>query len=195
MPNTRKIKEAKNIFATFGTLQGMAAPYLVRAVGETAFRQGDKAMTNMFASKLQHSLLTGALAMGALMSPSLVLAQGTTVLVNVPFAFENGSQHFPAGTYRIDLTSPHLMSLHGTTTNAAGFTIMFPEPRSKPLDRGKVVFHRYGDHLYIREVWVAGDTRSYECVTSSAEKRDKQLLIAKNSTLPSNVEVAVTTRP
>jgi len=50
-----------------------------------------------------------------------------------------------------------------------------------------------GDHLYVREVWMAGDTTGYECPTSSAEKRDQQLQIAKNSTLPSNVELAANT--
>jgi len=193
MPNRKKIKEVKNTFVAFGTLQGMAAPYLVRAVGKTAFQQGDKAMTNIFVSNLQRSLLSGVLAMGALVSPSHVFAQGTTVLVDVPFAFQNGSQHFPAGTYRIDLKAPHVMRLQGMSNNANGFAIMNSAQRSKALDKGKVVFHRYGDHLYVRKVWMAGDTTGYECPTSSAEKRDQQLQIAKNSTLPSNVELAANT--
>jgi hypothetical protein len=168
-----------------------AAPYLVRAVRKTAFRQGDKAMTNTTFSKLQSSLFIGVLAIGAFASASPAVAQGPAVQVTVPFAFQNGSQHLPAGTYRIDLNSEHVMILRGTAANAAGVAMTLPEQRSKEIAKGKVVFQRYGDHYYIHEVWLPNSTEGRECVASRAEKRDKQLQLAQNTTAPSNVEVAL----
>ena len=149
-------------------------------------------MKNTFTSKLQSTLLIGVLATGVLASASHAVAQGTAMKVTVPFAFQNGAQLLPAGTYRIDLNTEHLMILHGTVSNAAGIAMTFPEQRSKASATGKVVFHRYGDHYYIREVWIAGSTEGRECVMSHAEKREKQRLVAENST-PSNVEIAMNT--
>jgi hypothetical protein len=148
-------------------------------------------MTNVSVSKLHSSLLMGVLSIGALASASHAVAQGTTVNVDVPFAFQNGSQHLPAGTYRIDLDSEHLMILRGATPDAAGFAMTNPEQRSSSIDKGKVVFHRYGDHYYLRAVWIPGNDIGRKCVMSSAEKREKQLQFARNSTTPSNVEIAL----
>jgi hypothetical protein len=148
-------------------------------------------MKNVSISKLHSSLLMGVLAIGALASASHAVAQGTAVKVDVPFAFQNGSQHLPAGTYRIDLNSEHLMILRGATPDAAGFAMTNPEQRSSSIDKGKVVFHRYGGHYYLRAVWIPGSEIGRKCVMSSAEKREKQLQFAQNSTMPSNVEVAL----
>jgi hypothetical protein len=148
-------------------------------------------MTNTTFSKLQSSLFIGVLAIGAFASASPAVAQEPAVQVTVPFAFHNGSQLLPAGTYRIDLNSEHVMILRGTDANAAGVAMTLPEQRSKEIARGKVVFDKYGDHYYIHEVWLPNSTEGRECVTSRAEKRDKELQLAQNITAPSNVEVAL----
>jgi hypothetical protein len=147
-------------------------------------------MTNIFGSKLQRSLLAGVFAIGALTSASHASAQ-EAVMVNVPFDFQNGSGHFPAGTYRIDLQPGHIMQLRATASNASGFSMAYPEQRLKAPETGKVVFQRYGNHVYIREVWIAGETTGYHCLTSRNEQHDRKLLIAKNSKAPSTVEVAL----
>jgi hypothetical protein len=190
MPSSDGHNCTKNNFTKFGTLWNAAALYLVRAVRKTAFRQGDKAMTNTTFSKLQSSLFIGVLAIGAFASASPAVAQEPAVQVTVPFAFQNGAQHLPAGTYRIDLSSEHVMILRGTAASAAGVAMTLPEQR-KESAKGKVVFQRYGDHYYIHEIWLPNSTEGRECVTSRAEKRDKQLQIAENSTASSNVELAL----
>jgi hypothetical protein len=153
--------------------------------------KGDKAMTNTFVSKFHRSLLAGVFAIGALASASHAVAQQTAAMVNVPFDFQSGSRHFPAGTYRIDLQLGHIMLLRGTASNASGFAMTYPEQRLKAPETGKVVFQRYGDHAYIREVWIAGETTGYRCPTSREEKHDQKLQIAMNSKAPSNAEVAL----
>jgi hypothetical protein len=149
-------------------------------------------MIDIFGSKLQRSLLAGVFAIGALASASHAVAQ-EAVMVDVPFDFQNGSGHFPAGTYRIDLRPGHTMQLRGTASNASGFSMAYPEQRLKAPEIGKVVFQKYGDHVYIREVWIAGETTGYRCPTSRQEEHDQKLLIAKNSKAPSTIEVALDT--
>jgi hypothetical protein len=148
-------------------------------------------MTNIFVSKLQRSLLAGIFAVGALASASHAVAQVTAVVVKVPFDFQNGSGHFPAGTYRIDLQPGHIMLLRNTVSSASAFAMAYPEQQSKASKTGKVVFQRYGDHAYIREVWIAGETTGYRCPTSREEEHDQKLQIAKSSNAPSNAEVAL----
>jgi hypothetical protein len=149
-------------------------------------------MTSTFASKLHSILLIGGLSIGALASASPAVAQELAVQVNVPFAFQNGSQHLPAGTYRIDLNSEHVILLRGTGGNA-GFAMTNPEQRAKALAKGTVVFRRYGDHTYLREIWMPESTVGRKCVTSRAEKKDKQLQIAQNNEGPTNIELALNT--
>jgi hypothetical protein len=115
------------------------------------------------------------------------------VQATVPFAFQNGSQHLPAGTYRIDLTSEHVVILRGTAPDAAGVAMTNPEQRAKAQAKGTVVFRRYGDHYYLREIWMPESTTGRKFVTSRAEQKEKQLQIGENSPAPSNVELALNT--
>jgi hypothetical protein len=150
-------------------------------------------MTNPFVSKLHSSLLTGVLAIGALTSATHAVAQELAAKVDVPFAFQNGSQHLPAGTYRIDLNSEHVIILRGTAPNAAGVAMTNPEQRAKVQAKGTVIFRRYGDHYFLHEIWMPESTTGRKFVTSRAEQKEKQLQIGEISTAPSNVELALNT--
>lgn len=145
-------------------------------------------MTHLSASAFRNSLLLCALAAGTFLTTSNAVAQEQAVVVQVPFAFENGSQHLPAGKYRIDLNSEPLMSLHGTVANSAGFAMTIPAITSKPSQRGKVVFHRYGNRYFLSEVWMAGESTGRVCVMS---RREKNLQIAQNAAAITNTELAL----
>jgi type IV secretory pathway protease TraF len=145
-------------------------------------------MTHLSVSTLRNSLLLCALAAGAFLTTSSAVAQEQAVVVQVPFAFENGTQHLPAGKYRIDLNSEPLMSLHGTVANSAGFAMTIPAITSKPSQRGKVVFHRYGNRYFLSEVWMAGESTGRVCVMS---RREKNLQIAQNAAAITNTELAL----
>lgn len=147
-------------------------------------------MTHVFISKLRSSLLLCALATGVLFSTSHAVAQGTKVQVQVPFAFQNGSQHLPAGKYTIEFQSEHLMILRGTAANSAGFAMTIPDQRMNPPEKGKVIFHKYGDQYFLSEVWVAGESISRHCAPSRAEKESQ---IAQNASAQTHVEVALNT--
>lgn len=144
-------------------------------------------MTHLVTSTLRSSLLLCALAAGAFLSTSVATAQEQAV-AHIPFAFENGSQHLPAGTYRIDLTSGSLMLLRGTVANSAGFATTIPKIAFNPPQTGKVVFHRYGDRYFISEVWFAGESTGHVFMQSRAEK---QLQIAKTAPAAGNPELAL----
>jgi hypothetical protein len=145
-------------------------------------------MTHLVTSTLRSSLLLSALAAGAFLSTSHAVAQEQAVVAQIPFAFQNGSQHLPAGKYRIDLTSEPLLLLRGTGAHSAGFVMTIPKIASKPPQRGKVVFHRYGDRYFLSEVWIGGESTGRICVQSRAEKH---LQIAQNAPAATNAELAL----
>lgn len=148
-------------------------------------------MKNSSIFNLRNTAVTCALALGSLAS-TVAHAQTQSVKVDVPFAFQSGSKTLPAGTYTIKLESDHIMLLHGTARGAINNEIINPEERTTPYAVGRVVFHKYGDHYYIREVWLAGDKTGHEC---AATKSEKELQMAKNTEAPSGTEVAINVQP
>jgi hypothetical protein len=136
-------------------------------------------------SKVQRSLLACALAATAMVSTSNAVAQSRELMVKVPFAFHNGSQHLPAGVYRVHIESDRLILLRGE--HSSGY-VMGNSQTSRTASRGKLVFRRYGSQYFLREVWADGSTTGFECIKS---KQEKEAQIAAANIAPSGREVAL----
>jgi hypothetical protein len=130
---------------------------------------------------------TCALTIGSLGSTEYASAQSGTPLaeVNIPSAFQTAIQTLPAGTYRIDRESGHLILLKGPAQ--AGFVDMHPAVKHRAADHGYLVFDRYGDKYFLRQIWTAGSTDGLECPKSRGEKESLQ---ATNKHAPGSTEVA-----
>jgi hypothetical protein len=148
-----------------------------------------------FTSILGPSLITCALTIGTLVSSAS--AQGTTAVaeVNIPFAFQTPTRTMPAGTYRIDSETTHLILLRGPG-RAAEFVVTQDSFRFHAADHGSVVFDRYGNQYFLRRIWKAGDTMGLECPKSRAEKEaEKGAQLAKNKQTPDLIELAFNSAP
>jgi hypothetical protein len=135
-------------------------------------------MSTVSISKLRSALLACTLAATAVASTSHAFAQGNTMQVNVPFAFHNGSQVLPAGIYRVEIQSSHLILLRGES--GSGFVMTNPETTSKISGPGKVVFNRYGNQYYISQFWPQGSETGQRSVKSRQEKETEQEELAEN---------------
>jgi hypothetical protein len=144
-------------------------------------------------SILGSSLIAGVLAIGSLASTQFASAQSPTPLaeVNIPFAFQTTNQSLPAGKYRIDLESNHLIRLQGPR-QAGGFVMSHNAMKTHASERGTVVFDRYGDKYYLRQIWTAGSIYGLECPKSRAEKES---MLAKNKQAPDSFELAFNSVP
>jgi hypothetical protein len=143
-------------------------------------------------SILSSSLVACALTIGTLASTQPASAQSTALAeVNIPFAFQTGTQTLPAGLYRIDSESSHLILLRGPG-QAAGFVEMHAAIKNRVPDHGYIVFDRYGSKYFLRQIWTAGNTDGLECSKSRAEKETLQ---ASNNQSPSTVELALNSVP
>jgi hypothetical protein len=129
-------------------------------------------------SKLRSALLACTLAATAVTSASHAFAQSKVMQVNVPFAFHNGSQLLPAGIYRVEIQSSHLILLRGQARS--GFVMTNPEATRKITGPGKVIFNRYGSQYYVSEFWPQGSETGHRSVKSSQEKQAEQRELAEN---------------
>jgi hypothetical protein len=111
--------------------------------------------------------------------------------VNIPFDFRMGNQTLPAGTYVIDREAAHVILLRGSN-GANGFVMTNEASRLHPSNHGTIVFARYGDKYFLRQIWQAGATTGLECPKGRAEK---SALVARNEPAATSVELAFNTDP
>jgi hypothetical protein len=140
-------------------------------------------------SKLRTHLLACTLGAVAMVSASQAFAQSNAMRVNVPFAFHNGSQRLPAGVYRVTIESTHLILLQGSSKS--GYVNTNPEI-GKPGEKGKLVFQRYGDQYFLREVWASGSDTGEKCIKSKLERETQ---IAQSRAAQPGAEVALNEQP
>jgi len=145
-----------------------------------------------FNSILSSSLIACALTIGSFASAPQALAQSSNLAeVTIPFTFQTDHETFAAGTYRIALESDHLVLLRGPG-KSYGMILMNNAVNVHPSDHGKLVFDRYGNKYFLRQIWTAGNTAGLECPKSRAEK---ETLAAENKQAPDSTEVAFNTVP
>jgi hypothetical protein len=153
--------------------------------------------TTRFTTILRSSLIACALTIGTLASTQTAAAQSgnAVALADIPFTFQSGNAHMPAGEYKVIRTSDHLILLRGPA-NTTDFVIVNDTASLTAPTKGKLVFHRYGDKYFLREIWTEGSTNGLQCPKSRAEKESqRETLNAQNQSAPSTIELAFEVAP
>jgi hypothetical protein len=147
-------------------------------------------MTTPSMSKIRAALVV---ALAVTFGSTVLQAQYQTLRtqVHVPFAFEVGLAHFAPGTYVLNDPQERILSVRGSSGKA--FAMDSLEITPSPAPESKVVFHRYGDRYFLREVWTKGKTDHLRCPESKAEHRVRVQQAATDASIatPTNVEIAV----
>ena len=99
--------------------------------------------------------LVMALGLSTALAPSPVLAQSGSAIANIPFAFEASGKVLTPGQYAVAerMTSGLFLFLNEQTGHS--IFVIGHAPNIGQADP-KLVFHRYGDHYYLSEVWIDG---------------------------------------
>jgi hypothetical protein len=146
-------------------------------------------MSTLQISKVS-AILLGIIFAGAPLSPaSHAQDLEGKVIVKVPFAFEDGTQHFSPGLYTISMDYQNIAMIRGESRGGFAMTV-FDEDR-QPSQTTKVVFRKYGDQYFLDEVWVAGDTTHTRFLPTKAERVE----MSANRTPPTSVVVAALEPP
>ena len=121
-------------------------------------------------------------------APSSLVSQAQfadeSVVVNVPFAFGDGSKNFAAGRYSIAMNEQKILAIRSDSNS--GFVMAWLEQDSHPAETSKVVFRKYGDQYFLSEIWIAGESSHTYRMPSKQEKRE----MAANKAAPTDVVVA-----
>jgi hypothetical protein len=112
-----------------------------------------------------------------------------TVDAKIPFNFNIGAQRFLAGQYDLKPLLQHTVLLrnqHGRgLTNVTTISVQSMEaPNSSVL-----VFHRYGEHYFLSQIWVAGNTVGREIPKSRSEIESAKVVGSAGELVALNVHL------
>ena len=98
-------------------------------------------------------------------------AQTARATANVPFEFVVGSKTLPAAQYTIsDMSGPQVVKISARKENASLFATTIPLSRNASDDKGKLVFHRYGNRYFLAEIWSPGERQGQKLKKSQEER-------------------------
>ena len=106
---------------------------------------------------------------------------------HIPFQFLMGDKVLPSGDYTVKIDTANksieLASWQGVAR--VYLTADAPYRAGAAEDTGKLVFHKYGKILVLREMWRSGARYGHELTTSQAERE-----IARQGSAYSTTEIA-----
>ena len=144
-------------------------------------------------SLLTPSALVVAFALNGFASAPRATAQTPMhIVADIPFSFRSGSEMMPAGKYDIKALSDHVLIVRNTTRTRSQIMLTNHAQTLKPSERGKLVFHRYGNKYFLYQVWSPGQSNGFELPKDHAEK---EAVRASNTPAPSTTELALNEPP
>ena len=130
---------------------------------------------------MKSSRLMIAVTLFVLVAPAL--AQTGTLRATLPFAFNVGQQLMPAGEYRVvvDSNSVRIAPMDGQGVDLGPSSYLSPGPSQDVSP--KLVFHRYGNHYFLAEVWTGDVNRGHKLMISSTEREYARATKAESTTV------------
>ena len=128
------------------------------------------------------------LALATLVTAGSAVAQEHAVKANVPFDFSVGSAHVPAGTYTISPAnerSSNTIMLRNDTGKVTILAMAYAD--GTQAKTGKLVFDKWGDRYFLREILCANADMNLKLPVSKAEKR----IASQEAVLPHDSQIFV----
>ena len=95
---------------------------------------------------------------------------GSPVKANIPFDFDAGSKHFPAGEYKVSAISPQgALAIVGRNSGSALVNSLQAQS-NRPSAATKLIFHQYGGSYFLYQIWVEGENSGRELPRTKVEK-------------------------
>jgi hypothetical protein len=88
----------------------------------------------------------------------------------IPFQFLMGDKVLPAGEYKVEIDRANMRIQLSSGEYSAGVFLTANTPHRAAADIGKLVFHKYGSVLVLREAWRSGANYGHELTASKAER-------------------------
>jgi hypothetical protein len=101
--------------------------------------------------------LTAIVAAAIIASAAAASAQTTDSTTNVPFAFTVGNKTLPRDVYRISRLPGHMDVVQIRGLRGGVIVMSQPEGPDRQDPSPRLVFHRYGDSYFLREIRMPGN--------------------------------------
>lgn len=133
------------------------------------------------------TLRSALVAFAVLFVATAAHAQTTKVAATIPFNFVAGDRAYPAGDYLFSNDGKVLRIANAEDDSADKMVLSQACETVKPSDKTKVVFRQMGSNYFLKEIWVAGETRGRELPKSKSEtqlaqnhENSESIIIAAN---------------
>lgn len=123
------------------------------------------------------------LIVGLAFVTAVVSVKGQTsdrIVCDIPFEFVVGEKTLPAGQYTAKRVTPGSRALLVAEKNAKSSIIRMTTDLEPKRDKAqaRMVFHRYGQHYFLAEVWRGGDSFGEKLQRSRQERAIERELAA-----------------
>jgi hypothetical protein len=136
-------------------------------------------------SKYRVSLLVAILAVLSLAPTAQAQTQEPIGRVKVPFAFDCGTEHYPAGTYDLRTMSNNVLLIRGYSHS--GFVMMRMD-MNMSTKTGKAVFSVSGDQYFLHEI---SSPKSTIHIVFKASKAQQRVKLTSNSIHQPDIQLAL----
>ena len=111
-------------------------------------------------------------------------------VANIPFDFVVGDKELPAGRYSTQgfNSTGETLRITGLDTTASAIRLSSTLQTMDDVNRGKLVFHRYGNQYFLADIWTAGSRTGRHLLKSSGEKAVEREVIGSNRRPSQNYE-------
>jgi hypothetical protein len=131
-------------------------------------------------------LTVSAVLVGMVVVTNLPLhAQTMALRVNIPFEFHAGEKTLPAGTYIVEKRGDALL-ISDRKGNAAGVIANAIKNKAYGLE-SMVVFNRYGNECFLKEVRWSDTSTARGVIETKAERRLANVIPAEPVKLAANI--------
>ncbi len=107
--------------------------------------------------------------LASMVSAGSASAQDNGVRATIPFDFTVGNKVLPSGTYTIKLEQANVVAIVNREKSVTVLSIGYADGH-RP-NTSKLVFNKYGDQYFLREILCASVDMNVELPTSKMEKR------------------------
>jgi len=141
---------------------------------------------------IRTSALASLVAFASLSQTAIAQGGQPSTKVNVPFAFDYGTQHFAAGVYTVSMRDKNILTLSSGNRSAWAMIQAGYDPTQNKA--GYVVFRKYGDRNFLTEYAPASGSLHASVSESAAERRAARDFAANRLT-PGSVQLALMSSP
>jgi len=123
-------------------------------------------------------------AIAALMSVSAIADETNAIKANVPFDFMVGNQSVPAGEYIFAQNgSWNMIQISSWDTRTVLRVLRHPAGNNMTSSPYALVFNKYGNRYFLKQVWAGNGVMGVQFPTSRAEKEEMALRAPAKTTL------------